>query len=61
MTLHKPHNMSEQEANNYVDYLQEKYHRTLNDLTIEVDEQDPEYVGLTYTFSHVPGDLTPFA
>ena len=54
MTLHKPHNMSEQEANNYVDYLQEKYHRTLNDLTIEVDEQDPEYVGLTYTFSHVP-------
>jgi hypothetical protein len=46
--------MSAEEANNYINYLQEKYHRTLNDLTIELDENDPDYVGLTYTFNHVP-------
>jgi hypothetical protein len=54
MTLHKPNSMSTEEANNYINYLQEKYHRTLNDLTIELDENDPDYVGLTYTFNHVP-------
>ena len=50
----KPAAMSDKESERYVDYLQEKYHRVLDTLTIEVDEEDPEYVGLTYTFTHVP-------
>ena len=54
MTIQKPEAMTDREVQGYVDYLQEKYHRMLNDLKIELDENDPEYVGLTYTFSHVP-------
>ncbi len=54
MTLTKPVTMSESEANMYVDYIQEKYHRNLKDLTIALDDKDPDFVGLTYTFNDVP-------
>ena len=54
MTIQKPEAMTDKEVQSYVDYLQEKYCRKLQELKIEMDENDPDYVGLTYTFSHVP-------
>lgn len=54
MILNKPQSMSEKEANNYVEYLQSKNNRMLDELTIEFDESDSDFVGLTYKFSDVP-------
>ena len=36
------------------EYLESKYDRKVASLSIEIDEADPEYVGLTYTFVPVP-------
>lgn len=43
--------LSEQEKQAYVDYLQEKHGRKLESLEIELDG---EYVNLNYVFSTVP-------
>ncbi len=44
-------NASPQEAQAYVDYLQEKYSRKLDSLDVQIDG---DYADLNYTFSHVP-------
>lgn len=44
-------NASPQEAQAYVDYLEEKYERKLESLDVQLDG---EYADLNYTFSHVP-------
>ena len=54
MTINSPQNMPREEVQNYVDYIQGKYNRKINTLSIELDENDPEYVGLTYTLADVP-------
>ncbi len=54
MTINSPQSMSREEVQNYVDYIQGKYNRKINTLSIELDEKDPEYVGLTYTLADVP-------
>lgn len=54
MIINKPSIMSEKEAQNYVDYLEEKYQRKVSELTINVDAEDEDYVGLTYTLEDVP-------
>ena len=43
--------LSEEETRAYVDYLEEKYGRKLQELTIE---SDGEYVNLNYQFTEVP-------
>lgn len=52
----KPSTMNIMEATRYVEYLENKYNRKLESLTIEVDKNDPDYVGLTYVFTKVPFD-----
>ena len=47
MIINKPSEMSEKEAKIYVDYLEEKYQRKVAELTIDLDAEDEEYVGLT--------------
>lgn len=44
-------NASPQEAQAYVDYLEEKYGRKLESLDVQIDG---EYADLNYQFSHVP-------
>ena len=44
-------NADPQEAQAYVEYLEEKYNRKLNKLDINIDG---EYADLSYEFSHVP-------
>lgn len=44
-------NASPQEAQAYVEYLEEKYGRKLESLDIQIDG---EYADLNYQFSHVP-------
>lgn len=44
-------NADAREAQNYVEYLENKYNRKLDKLDIQIDG---EYVDLNYTFSHVP-------
>ena len=44
-------NVDTREAQNYVDYLQGKYGRKLESLSIQADE---EFVDLHYTFEKVP-------
>ena len=46
--------MSEKEAKIYVDYLEEKYQRKVAELTIDLDAEDEEYVGLTYSLEDIP-------
>lgn len=46
-------NATPDEAELYVNYLEEKYHRKLESLNIHIDG---EYVDLNYRFSHVPFD-----
>ena len=54
MIINKPSEMSEKEAKIYVDYLEEKYQRKVAELTIDLDAEDEEYVGLTYALEDVP-------
>lgn len=54
MNVNKPSDMTEKEVQNYVDYLEEKYGRKVDELTIEVDAEDSDFVGLTYTLKDVP-------
>ena len=54
MIINKPSEMSEKEAKIYVDYLEEKYQRKVAELTIELDAEDEEYVGLTYSLEDIP-------
>lgn len=54
MNVNKPSDMTEKEVQNYVDYLEEKYGRRVDELTIEVDAEDSDFVGLTYTLKDVP-------
>lgn len=44
-------NAGPEEAQAYVDYLEEKYNRKLDKLDINIDG---DYADLNYTFSHVP-------
>ena len=44
-------NADPQEAQAYVEYLEEKYNRKLNKLDINIDG---EYADLNYEFAHVP-------
>lgn len=44
-------NASPQEAQAYVEYLQEKYNRKLETLDVQIDG---DYANLDFTFSHVP-------
>lgn len=44
-------NASPQEAQAYVEYLEEKYERKLESLDVQIDG---EYADLKYQFSHVP-------
>ena len=44
-------NASPEEAQAYVDYLENKYNRRLEKLD---DQLDGDYADLNYTFSHVP-------
>ena len=44
-------NASPQEAQAYVEYLQEKYNRKLETLDVQIDG---DYADLDFTFSHVP-------
>ena len=44
-------NASPQEAQAYVEYLEEKYNRKLDELDIQIDG---DYADLNYKFSHVP-------
>lgn len=44
-------NASPQEAQAYVEYLEEKYGRKLESLDVQIDG---EYADLNYHFSHVP-------
>lgn len=44
-------NASPQEAQAYVDYLQDKYGRKLESLDVQIDG---DYADLSYQFSHVP-------
>ena len=54
MNVNKPSDMTEKEVQNYVDYLEEKYGRKVDELTIEVDAEDSDFVELTYTLKDVP-------
>ena len=54
MIINKPSEMSEKEAKIYVDYLEEKYQRKVAELTIDLDAEDEEYVGLTYSLEDIP-------
>lgn len=54
MIINKPSEMSEKEAKIYVDYLEEKYQRKVAELTIDLDAEDEEYVGLTYSLENIP-------
>lgn len=54
MIINKPSEMSEKEAKIYVDYLEEKYQRKVAELTIDLDAEDEEYVGLTYLLEDIP-------
>lgn len=54
MIINKPSEMSEKEAKIYVDYLEEKYQRKVTELTIDLDAEDEEYVGLTYSLEDIP-------
>ena len=54
MIINKPGEMSEKEAKIYVDYLEEKYQRKVAELTIDLDAEDEEYVGLTYSLEDIP-------
>jgi hypothetical protein len=51
MSIQITGNASAEEAQAYVDYLQEKYNRKLDSLDVNVDG---EYVDLHYKFSDVP-------
>lgn len=51
VTIHG--NATPDEAELYVNYLEEKYNRKLDSLNIHIDG---EYVDLHYRFSHVPFD-----
>ena len=51
MNVNKPSDMTKKEVQNYVDYLEEKYGRKVDELTIEVDAEDSDFVGLTYTLA----------
>ena len=44
-------NASPEEAQTYVDYLENKYNRRLEKLDVQLDG---DYADLNYTFSHVP-------
>ena len=44
-------NASPEEAQAYVDYLENKYNRRLEKLDVQLDG---DYADLNYTFSHVP-------
>ena len=44
-------NASQEEAQAYVDYLENKYNRRLEKLDVQLDG---DYADLNYTFSHVP-------
>lgn len=46
-------NVSEKEAQAYVEYLEEKYNRKLESLNIKVDG---EFVDLSYEFEHINFD-----
>ena len=54
MIINKPSEMSEKEAKIYVDYLEEKDQRKVAELTIDLDAEDEEYVGLTYSLEDIP-------
>lgn len=54
MIINKLSEMSEKEAKIYVDYLEEKYQRKVAELTIDLDAEDEEYVGLTYSLEDIP-------
>ncbi len=54
MIINKPSEMSEKEAKIYVDYLEGKYQRKVAELTIDLDAEDEEYVGLTYSLEDIP-------
>ena len=54
MIINKPSEMSEKEAKIYVDYLEKKYQRKVAELTIDLDAEDEEYVGLTYSLEDIP-------
>ena len=41
MNVTKPSDMTEKEVQNYVDYLEKKYGKKVDELTIEVDAEDP--------------------
>ena len=51
MSIHITGNADPQEAQAYVEYLEDKYHRKLESLDINIDG---EYADLNYQFEHVP-------
>ena len=48
-----PKSLEDQEIENYVRYLEDKYKRKLEYLKIDLDEED-DFVGLTYKFITIP-------